>query len=783
MRRIFQLCTCLWGGAFNPIIPVCEELPEAWRFHPAVDPSPAQLAAGYISFFEPDVFVESRPGLAEKAGVHELKLDFMRARAARLDDYFEERPHIPFGLDCRGAYQAIWNREFKFQPSLERHVGVFERGGPDSPFTEMAFGGFPEGGPLAQFARAFRESFAAAEFPQTAEAWAKAVGERFATPLTFTGEACETVFHSQMGRVVAFIADPTSPLDLIDCWNLRQVWRNVLPVNLNWLRAAQDALSAVAPTVSVRAQGLPLLEVIFGRSVLGAHGRADYQAGQARLKEAGFGLEYSFGCCPDLWIGRRNPWDRMAPPRPQRVSVSAGRTSSDLELPDDRLCQPPALAPPFADEFGDARAARWANVLTFSAPWGEPETLALLVPPDFDATKPRRFGSAGAPCLVSREGLVPLMNFKHDRWLFRLMTGPEALTAWLSDRGTPATRSSAGRAADQVLERLGGTRGTFIIQDKRTLEFLDEVARKRTKSAHHARWAGLLNERAERSKTRPAVVPGIANFVDCGAARLGLEIKCPKCSEANWYAATELRQALVCDGCLGSFTFPEGTLDLRRSPWHYRVTGPFSKPGYADGAYAVALAISLFARRLDVFGADVTYAAGLELVLRNVYEAKRKVECDFALWYRPRLSATTHDAEPALIFGEAKSFGRSSLQRLDVVRLWRLWARFPHAFVAFATMREKLEDAEVRRIRSFVSAARGGAKLRTAPIIILTGTELFCTHSVEASWTQSGGKRAEFAADQRRDFADPWCLADLTQQVYLGLPEARGVQPVAASGA
>jgi hypothetical protein len=782
VRQIFQVCTCLWGGAFNPIIPVCDELPEAWQHHEVVDPTPAQLAKGYIDFFEPDVFVEARPGLAARAGVQDLQLDFVHSRTAQLDGYFQDRPNIPFGLDCSDIYQAVWNREFRFQASRERRVGVFARDGADAAFTEMAFGGFPESGPLARFAGVFRNRFAGAELSGTAEAWGKAVGELFVMPIDFTRETLETAFHADNGRIVAFIADPASPLDLIDCWNLRQVRRNVLPINLNWLRAAQPALSKVVPALTERTQGLPLLEVQFGRSVLGPHERADYAVGHQRMREAGFELDCAFGAYPRFWGARRDPWDRMAPPRPRRASISAGETSADPEVSDDQLCQLPALAPSFVDEFGSAAAARWANVLTFSPPWGDAETLALVIPSSLDVTKPRRFGFAGDPRLASREGLVLPKNYKHDRTLIRMMTGPEALRAWLNDQGVAVTRSDAGRAADQVLERFGGTWGTFIIQDEETVKFLNQVAQSGTKSAHHLEWARVLKKRAEKSKAQPAVVPKLADLVDRGAARLGLKIACPKCSEPNWYAATELRGVLACEGCLAHFKFPEGTLDLCKSPWHYRVVGPFSKLDYAGGAYAVALAISLFARRLDTLGTDVTYAAGLGLTLRNAHAAKRQAECDFALWYRPREVAPQPDAEPTLIFGEAKSFGRDTFQPKDVARLWRLWMRFPCAFMAFATLRGTLEDAEVRRIRRFASAARAAAKLSVAPIIILTGTELFAAYSVEASWKESGGERAALLASQRRGLADPWRLAELTQRVYLGVPGSEAARPGTAGG-
>src|SRR5271165_2997012 len=89
LRRVFQVCTSLWGGAYNPIIPVCSTIPDCWRDHPSPDPSPMELAKGYINFFEPDVFVEASTGLADAIGLATTKLDFLHPRVVPLDAFFQ----------------------------------------------------------------------------------------------------------------------------------------------------------------------------------------------------------------------------------------------------------------------------------------------------------------------------------------------------------------------------------------------------------------------------------------------------------------------------------------------------------------------------------------------------------------------------------------------------------------------------------------------------------------------------------------------------------------------
>jgi hypothetical protein len=76
------------------------------------------------------------------------------------------------------------------------------------------------------------------------------------------------------------------------------------------------------------------------------------------------------------------------------------------------------------------------------------------------------------------------------------------------------------------------------------------------------------------------------------------------------------------------------------------------------------------------------------------------------------------------------------------------------AIAQFATWgRERLPDGRPR-----------------TPVIVLTGTELFCGWLVEEAWKELGGQRAAFVTPPAVRLENLWTLADLTQQIYLGLP-------------
>src|SRR6266508_3930527 len=73
VRKIMRACACLWGGVYNPIIPVFRTAPQEWKPEPFERVKGLAVAKGYIDFFEPDVFVESESGLLERAGLEALR--------------------------------------------------------------------------------------------------------------------------------------------------------------------------------------------------------------------------------------------------------------------------------------------------------------------------------------------------------------------------------------------------------------------------------------------------------------------------------------------------------------------------------------------------------------------------------------------------------------------------------------------------------------------------------------------------------------------------------------
>ena len=135
------------------------------------------------------------------------------------------------------------------------------------------------------------------------------------------------------------------------------------------------------------------------------------------------------------------------------------------------------------------------------------------------------------------------------------------------------------------------------------------------------------------------------------------------------------------------------------------------------------------------------------------------------------------DYPTEIVFGETKSFGKDVFKEKNVYDAKFLAQNFPGAILVFATMKEAVDISkeEIARLRKLTEWGRVYDKEKDqtrAPVIILTGTELFTAHSLEDSWKEKGGRHAQLIShayvSSRLD--NLRILADLTQQLYLDMP-------------
>lgn len=778
IRQIMCVCSCLWGGVYNPIIPVCDELPMQWLNHPYKNLNGAMLADGYIKFFEPDVFVECESGLAAKVGIENNKFDFTKPRVVPLNLFFEESqtegPRVPFGLSMFDVYEALYDREFKFLSRDDNRVGLFETSTPDAPFIEAAFGGFPQEGFLSRIEQVYSEVLNPQLLSPTPENWIKVLKENYRTPLHFTTHSMKRENGWNYAPIL-FVIDPHSPADLIDLWNIRQFHSFVLPVNIEWANQSQEFLREFI-TINHRPirnnpHGVMVRTTVqFARSI--SKERAE------SLIEEIFNNLPQRSWCVKLWydqIWHITQDDYYS--QPSRANITA--ISTNLELPASKernnlFVRFTSLSPEFASSYVGGAVARWVNVLR-PINYSKEKNVAVVLPSNFENIQFPRL-RLGEKTIISREGWVLPEQYKNHGEYLTLMTGRQAIIEWLALHDVEAKPSDPGRIAEQILNAVGGLWRASLLAEKLTLQLLDRMAKSTRKYSD-----GRIDEFPDRSVPVSEWVSCIArrksewhipklsldDFIKANVLRLGLSIECPNCMKKNWCGLHDLDEQLTCERCLKKYDFPQGSLDFCRTPWEYRVVGPFTVPNYAGGAYATVLALRLFSENLGI-DSMLTYSTNLDIIIDKGHPQ----EIDFAFWYQ-RNSSIGKGEEPALVFGEAKSFAAESFKPEDVERLKILAVKFPGAFLVFAVLKNSLSNTE----KEFVGKlALWGRTLLAdgrpqAPVIVLTGTELFSECRLRQKWEEEEGKCGRFAAIPALRLDNLWTLADITQQIYLDLPD------------
>lgn len=776
VRRIMRLCTCLWGGVYNPIIPVTQRLPSAWRNSRNI--TGLALSKNVLDFFEPDVFVEAKPGLAERLGIEYRQVGDGKSAVMGLEDFVRPAEgawtDFGFGLNIIDLYRDLYRDEFRFAPRYDRRVGLPTAAKGEAAFVEAVFGAFPESPGLSYFKEAFIEFSDPVEITINSDTFPEIINDPYLFPLNFTRHGLDVSGDSNAEPSSFFVFDSNSTTDLIDLWNLRQFHRGVVPVNVSWCDKLAEFLRSFIHDRYVRVRPesrryYTATKLEFARSI-----------GEAKKKH----LHELFRDLPDgSWSPVRHSEPNFYAERyerafqPRRLHVTADERDvetiySEKETPTIRFT---ALSPDFAESHSGI-AARWVNVVSFNNVSGL----------DVATTVPRRSldlrrWRIGGGMFVSREGFVLPARFKGWEETIHLTNGSDAIAPWLEAKGIRASKSDPGRIADELLASIGGLWGTYILEDAETLRLLDKMAKTKrledsgavseypSRTATVREWSELIRRRQANQKYKRLE---LQDYIEAGALRLGLSLKCEICTFANWYSVSDLTDRPKCDRCLKKYSFPQATLNFGNTPWRYRITGPFAVPDYAAGAYSAILALATFTRKLSYSSVSTTFSTNLDLKTDT-----DNLEIDFALWYsRDEIGGQIE--EPSFIVGEAKSFAKEAIRVGDVQKLKRLAILIPGTFLVFAVLKKQLSTQEVEMLRKLAVWGRKRLKdgRRRAPVIILTGTELFAETDIYTAWDEANGLAATIAEESLNHRGDDLrVLADLTQQIYLGLDPSYSV--------
>ena len=759
-----------------PLIPVMETVPEAWQprdepssIEPDPPPTPDSITRGFLELFEPDVLVETAAGQFERLSRMGMSISNKRrwtiSGMVRSDSWRGSYFDAGIGMDT--VYEHLHRNVYQFRRRDEPSALLFSGGDPDSrSFFETAYGMFPECERLDRFAESYRALLGAETAVPDLDTWKRIETSGSRYPFSFSNH--DVHVEVNYGLPTLFVFDPCAGTDVIELWNSRLISRQVTPFNVRWVSSAKDFFwdiikrnnkplagdqSRRMSTSLYFAASTDIRRVVRILDLL----RADKHEGSMSI--SGHWTLPVSGAQPAL-IG----YDRPAMLSVKREEVQVVPTS-ELGTEDQNRALVPTLSPEFFSESYMAGPA-WVNVTQVSSQAAD--IFAELVPSNaLDEHTPDAPSSLQVQ-YRNWEGWVTFHNRPHRSASLPLPTMRQAVTRWLARRRFAPRASDAGHVANDLIESVGGLGRTRLLADRETIEFLNNMARSRRgrgagEDEFPERTASIGQVKAFLSKLkkrRPYEDNDLNRFVDAGALRLGVAVKCPHCTKENWYDLDDVAYVNRCERCLRAFRFPEGTIP-GLSNWKYRVVGPFATPNFAQGAYSVALTLSFLKNGVASPWGDFTYATGLELK-----RARQVREVDFFAWYRQRNIGRF--PSPATLIGECKSLGTEAFQTQDIDRLKELAHWFPGAFLVAATLKEAFDPAETDALRDLAEWGwgRGHSRRLPSPLIVLTSRELMCRTHLQSAWREAGGDLAKLIRDYR-GAGEPADLSKATLRAYL----------------
>jgi hypothetical protein len=778
VRQVMRLCTCLWGGVYNPIIPVFKKPPQEWKSEIYRPSKGTAIARGYVRFFEPDVYVETEPGLLEAAGLGAIRQKYaFHSEVITLEQLFKPKDgrnwsEPSLGLNIGDVLGHIYRTEQQFVRRDDRESFLVkpERG---NAVAESMFGVYPTAEDVTYITKAYTDVFKPAEVKANPETWRRAQ-KGAVTPLRVTryGLEPERYWHHDL---VLFIFNPARATDLIDLWNLRLEPHPVLPIPVAWFEALGDDIHA-----RLKAEHRPVVgnpngimhsaTIEFSRSI----SRTDAEGLIQKLKpDLPPGAVVVKHWRNDIWIDHRD--DRMR--RDTRLKITAAAKSEELIFKEDSKPHATfeALEPEFASRYG-GDDHRWVNVVRISNYGGDRSIATVLPFNTFDRTWPHLAGG-GESVLVGSEGWVFSQRFRNSAQYVSLLRDDEAIVGTLARLGMKAELSEPGHIAKQMLEHLGGLSDAQLFADIDTLKLLNKMAgglrRKRVeddtieenfelRTASLRDWSDLVAKRKEKGTLLRRA--SLEEFTKRNVIRLGLETQCLHCKARNWSTLTTVDYRVTCERCLNEYDFPQAALLDQNRNWTYRVVGPFSVPDYGRGSYTALLALRFLAHYRSSME-RITFATAMNVSFDGISR-----EVDFVALHADERMSGPH-RPPQLVIGETKSLGRGELiTPKELAKLRSVATKLPEAVIIVAVLRDHFTAAEKKILTRFVTWGRRINEYGepTNPVVLLTSHELTMDHHISWTWKELGGEYAKFTDYEHT--GNLFNLADATQQLYLGMP-------------
>ena len=724
-------------------------------------PSAQQFINGLLEAFQPDLLVETKPGLA-----HQVRFD--KDRVISLDQFYEVDEHgrREYGIDMRAICAALYDEESRF---VQRHPPRVIQPQPTDKRYDLlfaaVFGEFPTEGSLADCQKHFHGALDAKEQEVQPEEFHKLFAPTDLYPLRVGAYQLVTHRRGHTPDPMLFYMNEREPYDIIEYWNLRALGWRIRPLPRSLVRKLTSYCEKFI--AEVHRPYPPPSNVCEDASFLCSRSCPfeEMEAYVSSLKRPSSYFVTIDPRVPRLW----EEWGRHANhAEPQTVEFETEPTDA---VSMGNFLSVTTVLPEFLQEHQALTSHHACTNVLESLPGGATVIPWQSIDKGFLAGYLR-----DENIWVGREGICTTSGAYRSSRHLRLPSSFNVFSAWAQKNGLEIDLSPAGRVAEQVISALGGLDDVRMIGNEELIKVFDRMAN----GTLDVEVSGENPTGSEKRRLRKGSVPlwqiqqllkrahddnayisenHLNALLRSNVLILGLEVPCSECEQTTWFALDQLGTKLKCSRCLRQFDFP--LTKPNQNMWSYRVQGPFAVEDYAHGAYCVALALQFL---VDKVSRECTWIPSFKL--RTKGGGLVETEADLGAFVRP--GGFSDLTDPVLMFGECKTFG--DFDSRDYKRMRALAKLFPGSIICFCTLKSELTKAEKARIAALARQGRKSLKTgqRRNPVLVLTRTELLgqfklsrFTDDYPAQFSKLGDH-----VFMRRDLQE---ICDFTQQAHLGI--------------
>ena len=205
-----RLCTVLWGGVYNPIIPVG---------------APDDLADKLVNVFLIDILVPLAETDEIKSFIEKYKwarFPMMRRNSILAVDGYKKGYKKVIALDISHLLRMLWDKEFKFAKDETSNFAVvsWKSNDPNKDLYPLLFGNYPEEKLSFQYKDSFKKALKAQEINIDPKKSIPALAATVITPIGLTKLGINSWGGGRDGAGV-YIGDPKYFLDIVNFWNIR----------------------------------------------------------------------------------------------------------------------------------------------------------------------------------------------------------------------------------------------------------------------------------------------------------------------------------------------------------------------------------------------------------------------------------------------------------------------------------------------------------------------------------------------------------------------------------